>query len=144
MASPNGLGRISVQILALRFHVLSHHTLHRASFYLKIGQEYFLHNEESFGMLKTRFGGTRSLFGIPGLFLASLLLFFLREMGQNGVSGQVLFCFAPFLLQWYSLLNVDDSYKNDTTQVSEWWDMRYERMVVKNRVHAAQNWTLVS
>jgi hypothetical protein len=48
------------------------------------------------------------------------------------------------LLQWYSLLNVDDSYKNDTTQVSEWWDMRYERMVVKNRVHAAQNWTLVS
>ena len=71
-------------------------------------------------MLKTRFGGTRSLFGIPGLFLASLLLFFLREMGQNGVSGQVLFCFAPFLLQWYSLFNVDDSYKNDTTQVSEW------------------------
>ena len=27
-----------------------------------------------------------------------------REMGQNGVSGQVLLRFAPFLLQWYFVL----------------------------------------
>jgi hypothetical protein len=59
MALPNGLGRISVQISALRFHVLGHSTLTRASFHLKTRQEYFLHDEESFGMLKTRFGGTR-------------------------------------------------------------------------------------
>jgi hypothetical protein len=58
MALPNGLGRISVQILALRFHVLGHSTLTRASLYLKTRQKYFLHNEELFGMLKIGFGGT--------------------------------------------------------------------------------------
>jgi hypothetical protein len=64
-------------------------------------------------MLKTGFGGTwfSTLFGI-------LCAVFLREMGQKGVSGQVLLRFAPFLLQLYSLLNVNDSFKNDTNQVS--------------------------
>jgi hypothetical protein len=46
------------------------------------------------------------------------------EIGQNGVSGQVLLRFAPFLLQEYFYWNVDDSYKNDTNQVIGWWDMR--------------------
>jgi hypothetical protein len=32
--------------------------------------------------------------------------------------------FAPFLLQWYFDWNVNDSYKNDTNQVSGWWNMR--------------------
>jgi hypothetical protein len=45
-------------------------------------------------------------------------------MGQNGVSGQVLLRFAPFLLQWYFLFNVDDLYKNNTNQVIGRWDMR--------------------
>jgi len=90
-----------------------------ASFHLKTRQEYFLHDKESFGMLKTGFGGTwfSTLFGI-------LCAVFLREMGQKGVSGQVLLRFAPFLLQLYSLLNVNDSFKNDTNQVSGGWDMR--------------------
>ena len=73
-------------------------------------------------MLKTGFGGTwfSSL-------LAPLLpfcCFILRKVGQNGVPGQLLLRFAPFLLQWYSYYNVDDSYKNDTNQVSGWWNMR--------------------
>jgi len=50
--------------------------------------------------------------------------FLRREMGQNGVSGQVLLRFAPFLLQLYFLCNLDDSYKNGTSQVIGWWDMR--------------------
>jgi hypothetical protein len=58
------------------------------------------------------------------LFLAPLLLNLKREMGQIGVPGQLLLRFAPFLLQWYSYYNVDDSYKNDTNQVSGWWNMR--------------------
>jgi hypothetical protein len=53
IALPNGLGRISVQILAIRFHVLGQSTLIRASFHLKTRQEYFLKDKESFGMLKT-------------------------------------------------------------------------------------------
>jgi hypothetical protein len=94
MALPNGLGRISVQILALRFHILGQSTLTEASFHIKTRQKYFLHDEESFGMLKTRFGGTwfSTLFGIP-------YAVFSREMGQNGVPGQVLLRFAPFLSQ---------------------------------------------
>ena len=52
-----------------------------------------------------------------------------REMGQDGVSDQLLGRFAPFLLQWYSLLNLDDSYKNDTNQVvgGEIWENGGER-----------------
>jgi len=45
-------------------------------------------------MLKNGFG--RTWFYI---FLAPLLLFSLREMGQNGVPGQLLLRYAPFLLQ---------------------------------------------
>ena len=41
--------------------------------------------------------------GIPP-FSAPLLLKFPREMGQNGIPGQLLLRLAPFLLQWYSLL----------------------------------------
>ena len=48
----------------------------------------------------------------------------IREMGQSGVSDQLLGHFTPFLLQWYFFWNVDDSYKKDTNQVSGWWDMR--------------------
>jgi hypothetical protein len=53
---PSGLGRISAQILALSFHVLSHHAPTRASFPLKTPQGYFFYEEESIGVLKTRFG----------------------------------------------------------------------------------------
>jgi hypothetical protein len=67
MALPDGNLSRSVHILALRFHVLGHSTLTRASFHLKTRQEYFLHDKESFGMLRTRFGGTwfSTLFGTP-------------------------------------------------------------------------------
>jgi hypothetical protein len=46
-------------------------------------------------MLKTGFGGTwySTLFGTP------FADFFSREMGQNGVPGQLLLRFAPVLLQ---------------------------------------------
>jgi hypothetical protein len=36
-------------------------------------------------------------------------------------------------------LNLDYLYKNDTDQVSRFRVVRYERMVVKNRVHATGN-----
>ena len=100
MDHPSGLGRNPVQMLALNVYVLSHHTLLRASFHLKTRQEYFFSDQESFDMLKTGFGGIWffTLFGTP------FAKIYLREMGQNGVSGQVLLRFALFLLQWYSLL----------------------------------------
>jgi len=56
-------------------------------------------------------------------FMTPLLLIFVKELGQNGVPGQLLLRFAPFLLQCYSYWNVDYSYKNDTNRVSWWWDM---------------------
>ena len=58
---------MSVQTLALRFHVLGHSILTRASFHLKTRQKYFLHSKESFGVLTTRFDGTWlfALFGTP-------------------------------------------------------------------------------
>jgi hypothetical protein len=67
MDYPNGLGRNPVQISALNVHVLSHHTLPRASFHLKTRQKYFFYDQESFDMLKTGFGGTwfSTFFGTP-------------------------------------------------------------------------------
>jgi hypothetical protein len=96
MDYPSGLGRNPVQNLALNVYVLSHHTLPRVSFHLKTRQEYFFYDEESFGMLKTGFGGTWYSTFFGNLFADA---FFLSEMGQNGVSGQLLLRFAPFLLQ---------------------------------------------
>jgi len=51
----------------MNIYVMSHHALPRVSFQLKTRQEYFLYNMESFGMLKTGFGGTwySTLFGTP-------------------------------------------------------------------------------
>ena len=37
---------------------MSHYALPRVSFHLKTRQDYFIHDEGSFGMLKTGFGGT--------------------------------------------------------------------------------------
>ena len=51
------------------------------------------YDQESFNMLKTDL-----------VELGFLLLIFSREIGQNGVPDQLLLRFAPFLLQWYSLL----------------------------------------
>ena len=56
------------------------HTLPRVSFHLKTRQEYFFYDEESFGMLKTGFGGTwySTLFGAP------FADFFLGEWAKMG------------------------------------------------------------
>jgi hypothetical protein len=91
---PSGLDRNSVQILALDVYVLSHHTLPRASFHLKTRQEYFFYDQESFGMLKL---DMVELGFLP--FLAPLVLIIWRGKGRNGVPGQLLVRFAPFLLQ---------------------------------------------
>jgi len=92
-APPSGLGR--THFLALNIYVMSHHALPRVSFHLKTRQEYFFYIQESFGMLETGFGGTwySTLFGTP------FADFLKRKMGQNGVPGQLLLRFAPFLLQ---------------------------------------------
>jgi len=118
MASPNGLGRISIQILALRIHVLGHSTLTRASFHLKTRQEYFLHDEESFWVLKTRFGWTwfSTHFGTPfAIFLGKW-----AKIGSltNYCSVSPHYC-CNDILYW----NVDLSYRKDTNRVSWWWDM---------------------
>jgi len=107
----------TVQILALSFHITGHHAPSRASYHPKTSQGDFLYDTKLSWGLKSIFGE-----GWFSTFLAPLC--WLREMGQNGVSGQVLLRFAPFLLQWFFYRNVDDSYKNDTDQVSGWWDMR--------------------
>ena len=54
-------------------------------------------------------------FGFPP-FWHPFCWFVLREMGQ------LLLCFAPFLLQWYSL-KCRYSYKSVTNRVNWWWDM---------------------
>ena len=90
---PSGLGRIPVHFLALIIYVMSHHALPRVSFHLRTRQEYFFHDKESFGMLKTGFGGTwySTFFGTPSVD-------FFWEMGQNGESDQLLGRLTPFLL----------------------------------------------
>ena len=77
------------------------------------------------------------------IFLVPLLLadaFSVREMGQNGVSGQVLLRFAPFLLQWYFLLKcrrfIYKWHKSGQLVV------RYDRLVVKSGVHVRLNYGL--
>jgi hypothetical protein len=69
-------------------------------------------------------------------FLVPLLLILFRKMGQNGVPGKLLLCFAPFLLH-------DILYKNETIYIKmkqigsvggEIW-----QLVVKSGVHAAGN-----
>ena len=93
MALPNGLGRISVQILALRFNVLGHSTLTGLFFTSK-------YDRRNSYMMTSRLKCWKPdlvEIGFPP-FLAPLLQF-LREMGQNEVSGQVLLRFAPFLSQ---------------------------------------------
>lgn len=89
MDPARGLGRISVQILALSVHVLSHHAPSRASLTPKARQRQFVYGEELSCMQKTRIGHT---------WFSTLMKFFVpRELGQNGVSDQVLVNSAPFL-----------------------------------------------
>jgi hypothetical protein len=94
-----GSGFHCLRSFSFLFLFFSHHALPRASFHLKTQQEYFFYDKKSFGMLGTGFGGTwfSTLLGNP-------FADFLREMGQKEVLGQLLLRFAPFLLQWYSLL----------------------------------------
>ena len=70
-------------------------------------------------------------------FWYSFCWIFRREMGQNGVLGQLMLCFAPFSLQWYSLLEIRlfiyNWYKSGQLVV------RYDRLVVKSGVYAAGN-----
>ena len=70
-------------------------------------------------------------------FLAPLLLIFLREMGQNGVSDQLLGRFTPSLLHLCLFML-------RTPSIKKWcrlgqWVVRYGGLVAKNRVHAAGN-----
>jgi len=119
MDYPSGLGGNPVQILALNVYVLSHHTLPRASFHLKIRHEYFFCDQGSFDMLKTGFGGTwfSTLFGTP---FADFFKGKWAKMGYLANYCSVLphFCCSDIL---YCI--VDYSYKNDTNRVSWWWDM---------------------
>jgi len=69
------------------------HTLPRVSFHLKTRQEYFFYDEESFGMLKTGFGGT---WYSP--FLTPLMLFFLKGSGPTTAPFRPIFVAMIFLL----------------------------------------------
>ena len=74
---PSGLDKNPVQILALSFHITSHHAPSRTSFLPKPRQDDFLYDTKSSWVLKSTFGE-----GWLYTFLAPLLLFFLREMGK--------------------------------------------------------------
>jgi hypothetical protein len=91
---PSGRDRNLVQNLALSFHITGHHDPTRASFHPRLRQEDFLYDTISSWVLKSRFGEAWL-----STFLAPLLLIFFREMGQNGVSDQLLGRRTLFLLQ---------------------------------------------
>ena len=117
--NPSLLDRNSVQILTLSFHITGHHAPGRTSFHPKQDRRtsFMIPNHPGFRkihLVKVEFPP----------FWHPFCWFSPRKMGQNGVSGQVLLRFAPFLLQWYFLFNVDDLYKNNTNQVIGRWDMR--------------------
>jgi hypothetical protein len=117
---PSGLNTNTVQILALSFHITGHHAPPGPIFIPKQDgrTSFMIPNHPGVWkvyLVKVDFPPYRHPF----------CWFSLREMGQNGVSGQVMLRFAPFfccndICYW----NVDDSYKNDANQVSGWWDMR--------------------
>jgi hypothetical protein len=92
---------------------MSHHALPRVSIHLKTRQEYFFYDEESFGMLKTGFGGTWSstLLGTPFAEWKWAKTGYLA----NYCSVSPHFCCNDILYQ-----NVDYSYDNETNWVS-WW-----------------------
>jgi hypothetical protein len=96
---PSGLDRNTVQILALSFHITGHHAPTRASFHPKTIQEDFLYDLWYQIILPGVWKVYLVKVDFPP-FWHPFCWFSLREMGQNGVSGQVLLRFAPFLLQW--------------------------------------------
>jgi hypothetical protein len=85
---PSGLGGIPVQILALSFHILGHHSPTRTPFHPKTRWQY----------LKKRGAKKVEIQPSPDL-LFKTQDDLVREMGQDGVSDQLLGRFAPFLLQ---------------------------------------------
>jgi hypothetical protein len=106
---PSCLGRISVHFLALEIYVKST-TLYSGSFFTsKHDRSISFIMRNRLGCWKTDYGGTwySTLFGTPFADIS-------REMGQNGVPGQLLLRFAPFLSQWYSLLKCRLFIQNDT------------------------------
>jgi hypothetical protein len=109
-APPSGLGSIAVHFLALSIYVMSHHALPRVSFHLKTRQEYFFYDDESFGMLKTGFGGTwySALFGTP------FADFFKGKWAKMGYLANYCSVLPHFCLICRLFI------KNDTDRVS-WW-----------------------
>jgi len=85
-------------------------------FHPKTWQEDFLYDTISSWVLKSRFGE-----GWLSTFLAPFCWFSSREMGQNGVPGQLLLRFAPFLLQWYLFIKKHHWNKHDRDWCSRWW-----------------------
>jgi len=76
---PSGLGGIPVQILALSFHILGHHSPNRASFHPITRWQHFLYDTKSSWVLNVYLVEV----GFPP-FWHPFCWFSLREMGQNG------------------------------------------------------------
>jgi len=100
-------------LLALNINVLSHHAKSRASFTSKCDRSTSFKIRNRLGCWKLDLVEL----GFPP-FLVPLLLIFSRGNGPKWGTCQLLLRFAPFLLQWYSLL-----YINHANRVSWWWDM---------------------
>jgi len=75
---PSGLGGIPVQILALSFHILGHHSPTKASFHPKTRWQHSLYDTKLSWVLKSRFGE-----GWFSTFLAPLLLIFFKGNGPK-------------------------------------------------------------
>ena len=116
---PSGLGGIPVQILALSFHILGHHSPTRAPVHPKTRQEDLLYYTNSSWVLKSRSGE-----GWFSTFLAPLLLIFSKGNGPKWSIWPTTGSLCPIFVANIYIKNLDDSYKNNTNQVSGWWDVR--------------------
>jgi len=113
---PSGLGGISVQILAMSFHILGHHSPTRASSHPKTRWQHLLCDTKSSWVLKSRFGE-----GWLSTFWAPLVLIFFNGNGPWSIWSTT----GSFCPIWYSFLKFRRFIKkNDTNQVSGWWDVR--------------------
>jgi hypothetical protein len=91
------------------------------------------HDRSTSFMIRNRMGCWKP--DLVGLGFPPFCWIFRREMGQNGVPGQLLLRFAPLLLQWYSLLKC--------RLIMQKWQKSGQLVVRYDRLAEGVNWANV-